>query len=89
MYMYIIQVQVQFYSQLAAEFSVGSLGSSGLVLRERAGVRHLLGSLREHYSVAISEEGERERRAKVRSYVLLVVKTFVTMVQRFKKNILT
>ena len=49
---------------------------SGLVLRDMAGVEQLLLSLREHYSVM----GEREKMEEVRSYVLLVVKKFITMV---------
>ena len=64
------------YSHLAAEFCGGPLGTSGLVLRDMAGVEQLLLSLREHYSVV----GEREKMEEVRSYVLLVVKKFITMV---------
>ena len=61
------------------------LGSSGLVPVDMAGVEQLLFSLREHYSTVGEERGEegRSRRAKmeeVRSYLLLVIKQFVTKV---------
>ena len=64
------------YSHLAAEFCTGALGTSGLVLRDMVGVEQLLLSLREHYSVV----GEKKKMEEIRSYVLLVVKKFITMV---------
>ena len=71
-------MQVQLYSRLAAEFCGGSLGSSGVVLREAVGVAQLLFSLREYYGVAGGDEGG--ERAEVRSYVLLMVRRFLSMV---------
>ena len=61
---------------------MGPLGSSGVVLRDKAAVEQLLFSLREYYSLTGAEEGaaEREKRVKVRSYILLVVKQFITTV---------
>ena len=76
-----MQVQIQLYSRLAAEFCRGRLGSSsGVALREEVGVTHLLFSLREYYGVAGGNEGERERREEVRSYILLLVRKFVSTV---------
>ena len=75
-----LQVQVHLYTQLAAEFCVGSLGTSGLVLRDLAGVEQLLFSLREYYSVLGGRE--RETIVEVRSYLLLIVKQFITTVSR-------
>ena len=81
---FFVQVQIQLYSRLAAEFCGGRLGSSsGVVLREEVGVAHLLFSLREYYGVAggnEGEEGEREKREEVRSYILLLVRKFVSTV---------
>ena len=75
-------MQIQLYSHLAAEFCVGPLGTSGLMLRDVGGVEHLLFSLREYYSLVPAAAGEegRKKMAEVRSYILLVVKQFVTAV---------
>ena len=77
-------MQIQLYSHLAAEFCVGPLGTSGLMLRDVGGVEYLLFSLREYYSLVPAGEGEgeegRKKMAEVRSYILLVVKQFVTAV---------
>ena len=84
-----MQVQIQLYSRLAAEFCGGGCQGSplpGVVLREEVGVAHLLFSLREYYSVAGGNEGgdastgEREKREEVRSYILLLVRKFISMV---------
>ena len=72
--MYYYQVQIHLYSHLAAEFCSGSLGSSDVCLRDMAAVEQLLLSLREHYGS--SGEGREE----VRSYILLVIKQFITTV---------
>lgn len=72
------QVQIQLFSHLAAECCVGPLGTSGLVLRDMAGVEQLLFSLREHYSVV--GEKEKGKVKEVRSYLLLVLKQFITTV---------
>ena len=67
------------YSGLAAEFCGGALGSSGVVLREVVGVAKLLFTLREHYGVAGgNERAEVGDRVRVRSYVLLIVRRFVS-----------
>ena len=70
------------YTQLAAEFCVGPLGTSGLVLRDLAGVEQLLFSLREYYSILGGRE--RETMVEVRSYLLLIVKQFITTVRHPK-----
>ena len=78
-----IQVQLQLYSQLAAEFCGGPLGSSGVILRDKVGVEKLLSALQEHYSVAggnDEERGETDKKEKVRSYILLIIRKFVSMV---------
>ena len=70
---------------------MGPLGTSGLMLRDVGGVEQLLFSLREYYSLVPAaagegegegegEEGSRKKMAEVRSYILLVVKQFVTAV---------
>ena len=73
----LLQVQLQLYSQVATEFSMHPLGTSGLDLREFVGVSQLLFILREYYG--LTEEGA-EVHAKVRPYLLLIVKNFVTKV---------
>ena len=74
-----LQVQTSLYSQLATEFSVKPLGKTGVHLREFVGVAQLMFILREYYS--LTGDGESvEKCSKVRPYLLLIVKQFVTKV---------
>ena len=68
------------YSHLATEFSNRTLGKTGLVLHELVGVPQLLFILKEHYSLVSGPKEDEESRSKVRAYLLLIVKEFVSKV---------
>ena len=77
-----MQVQTYLYSHLATEFSSRTLGKTGLALHELAGVGQLLFILKEHYSLVGGARGDGEDRSKVRAYLLLIVKEFITKVTK-------
>ena len=70
------QVQIQLYSQVAAEFCLHKLGSTPLDLRTLIGVPFLMFVLKEHYSVT-----QKPHNSTIRPYILLIVKQFVSRVR--------
>lgn len=75
-----LQVQTYLYSHLVTELSNRTLGNTGLVLHELVGVHQLLFILKEHYSLVGEPREDEESRSKVRAYLLLIVKEFVSKV---------
>lgn len=83
-----MQVQTYLYSHLATEFSAGTLGKTGLALHELVGVGQLLFILKEHYSLVGGARGDGEDRSKVRAYLILIIKEFITKVTKGMHDVL-
>jgi hypothetical protein len=64
------------------------LGKTGLALHELVGVSQLLFILKEHYSLVggAGERGDGEDRSKVRAYLLLIIKEFITKVMKVTRH---